>query len=383
MIRAALALAPCLASIRRPEALSMRALASHVLSTACVVEMLDSDVCASDEVPYAISIFLKLSALGGLKELSLFFGDDLQEETPLLLKAIYNLSLQTLDIAYYGGGSLPPLPASWCDVEVGPSLTHLDYRSRRVDPFLELLLRTHAETLEVVDLRRTKNIPVALLSKMPRLRCLRCVPINDLMQLVAVPNLQSLELICVRNLSAFLHDVESFLCVVSQLRRVKLELEDRSIPTDAFLLALSRSPSAPILEALTVKGLIGSLRPVTFIPAEFLSLQCLHLGLVPSDEMLRSVSPTSLPSLTTLTVEAPRDTCLHSWLHYPAVQDVLLRNKGLHLRVSRSKAPEDCACPWCRWGCHVPLGCDFSFSAHARRAGCPVKCLQVVHPVTL
>ncbi|XP_034256459.1 uncharacterized protein LOC117654243 isoform X2 [Thrips palmi] len=377
LLQAALRLAPCLrkVSLRSPH---LQAAACTVCNSKCVVTDLKLSVQNETDAAWATAIVQRLSTLGGLREITLLLNPAAPDALHPLLRMVYCVQdLRVLRIRINSDMSeLPPLLS---DLEPRPSLTTLHYEGAASDPFLCFLLRTHAATLEDVDLYLKDGLPTSLLKSLPRLRSLTCFPTDDLSQLKSLPNLETLGLLDLEVQDAPCPGTVDFLLQGPRLRHVEFHLKpNRPIVGAALLEALAQSPSAPVLERLSLKG-VGEW-PVAAALHRFPSLQALALVLdaMPSDDFFRAVSPASTPRLATLQL-VPHG-CPHAWLHDPAVQDVLARNAGLHLRLSGPPTLEDdCACRWCLWRCHrdelrTHAGLQSAFSAHTRRPGCPRDC---------
>ncbi|XP_034248629.1 uncharacterized protein LOC117649734 [Thrips palmi] len=386
LVRAALALAPCVSALIVDSGLPLEVLASYVPSTTCVVAALHLGVGNQTEALFAALIVQKLSALGGLKMIALNIdhsfppGDTL---TPLL-QAAYNIDgLKELQI---DNNTEKALPAAWCERQVSPSMTKLLYLGPSAGPFLELLLRTHAATLQDVSLYLTEGTPVSFLEKIPGLRHLVCHPHEDLSRLSKLPELQTLDLAESPDDEPFVAGALELLRQASHLRTVTFCFT--WVQPLAPLSALVESPSARLVENLELcSARWADLDVVAAALPQFPSLRTLSLDIVPSYDFLRAVSPTSAPSLTTLKVYPSRRLCLHAWLHDPANQDLLARNARLHLQpifpqsVSTVTISDKCECQWCRWGCHSslrgPISADTSFATHGKMSSCPTGCFQI------
>ncbi|XP_034251883.1 uncharacterized protein LOC117651716 [Thrips palmi] len=288
-----------------------------------------------------------------------------------------------------------PLPSDWCETVGVPSLTRLRYDSPSADPFLELLLRTHAATLRHVELHRLDDVPAVLLARALQLRSLKCLPCEGLSKLVDLPGLAHIDLYCEggsddQEGAAFPPGTLAFLSGASHLRSVKLCLSAED--PDAPLRALSTSPSAQHLQELVALA-DNEDPPETFVTTlvtpflpSFTSLRTLIVDDDLEQDFLLAVSPTVLPCLTTLKVDVLEDSCMHGTLHRPAVHDVLMRNPHLHLYIEKG-FPEKVMCndcPWCKWGCHELLAetknSEVCYSSHSKSATCPKECFQAFSP---
>ncbi|XP_034248611.1 F-box/LRR-repeat protein 12-like isoform X2 [Thrips palmi] len=396
VVRAALLLAPCVRHVHS-DTLGLEALASLVAGTTCVVKELTVSVGSAPDVALATPLIEKLSSLGGLRKLWVSFADTPVATASPLLQVIYSVSdLRELNIWINSDASMP---IAWCDVKQKPSLTLLSYTSPTMDPFLHLMLQTHAATLEKVYLNKVwkmpepasnavpgqSDFPLTLLNAIPRLRALCCFPNDGLSQLQAGDALKELSFTGIHR-EGFPAGALEFIRKATQLQVVNIDLpyEDPSGPVQA----LAESCSAPRLEHLFLRSTHGSnaLDVLAAALPRFPALQTLGVASTPPDSLLRAVSPAALPRLSMFRV-CCFETCAHAWLHDPFVQDVLVRNPQLHLRIEVSAAPvlEDCPCPWCRWGCHKELAQRPSslwsfFSAHRKKADCPRDCFQVALP---
>ncbi|XP_034253401.1 uncharacterized protein LOC117652536 isoform X1 [Thrips palmi] len=378
----ALGVVPCLGEIV-PCGLSvdldaLAQLASFVRETTSVIGRLVFLVNSPTDAAHATTILEKVSSLGGLKRLWLSVGNTPSDAVTPLFQAICSVSsLCELELVC---ASSPPATVSWNDLR-NPSLTRFCYASSSalVDSFPQALLTAHGTTLEEVELSGTEDLPVALLKAMPRLHSVACSPVDSLSQFLPAPTLDTVFLSAPRE-DAFPRGALDLLREASQLKFVSFHFPTES--PAAPLEALVRSRSARCLETLWLYSASAFLDLVAAALPRFPSLHTLYLEDPPSDSFLRAVSPASAPRLATLDVPPPV-SCPHSWLHGPAVVDVLQRNPRLHLRFDRCPGiPDDCPCCWCRWGCHAelrlrPASLDSPFSAHRRRAGCPADCFQV------
>ncbi|XP_034256281.1 uncharacterized protein LOC117654171 [Thrips palmi] len=377
LLQAALRLAPCLreVSLRSPH---LQVAACTVCNTNCVVTNLKLSVQNETDAAWATVIVQSFSTLRGLREITLVLYPAAPGALHPLLRMVYCVQdLRELTIRFDSDMSeLPPLLS---DLEPRPSLTTLRYEGAATDPFFCVLLRTHAATLEVVLLYLRDGLPTSLLGSLPRLRCLGCRPTVDLSQLKSLHNLDTFVLLGREVQDVPCPGTVNFLLQGPRLRSVGFNLgPNHPILGAALLEALAQSPSAPVLERLSLHGVQDSL--VAAALQRFPSLRALTLesDAMPSDAFFRAVSPASTPRLATLQL-VPHG-CPHAWLHDPAVQDVLARNAGLHLRLSGPPTLEDdCACRWCLWRCHrdelrTHAGLQSAFSAHTRRPGCPGDC---------
>ncbi|XP_034255366.1 uncharacterized protein LOC117653669 [Thrips palmi] len=377
VLRAALSLAPCLRQVT-VRASDLEAVACLVQGSACVVTMLRLDVLSPSDAALATIIVNKLSSVGGVRNLCLNIGCPSASPTlPTLLKAI--LCIQGIEELTVNHGHRVPLPAPWCEVPVRPSLTKLALSSRAGGPFMHQLLSTHAATLQDVSIPRLAEaeVPTALLGELPQLRRLACRATQSLSELADHPSLAQIQLF--GGDVAFPDGARALLRRAPHLRA--LEFHGASgISSAADLRELAGSRSAPLLESLIgVGGAPEVLEQLAPLLPRFSSLQCLNLASAPPN-LLRAISPESLPSLSTLSLTCPdQGTCLHAWLHDPAIQDLLLRNPRLHLlHCGLLDVPQGCACVWCRWGCHARLRSGWLYSAHP--GACPRNCFQVAGP---
>ncbi|XP_034231825.1 uncharacterized protein LOC117639909 isoform X1 [Thrips palmi] len=378
VVRAALRLAPCLLRVQWTGA-DLDTFASMVSETSCVVEKLFAIVHSPNDVPLATSIVQKLSGLGGLKTLRLVLNGIAADTLLPLLGTVYTVN--DLRVLHIWIDSDPPvtLSSSWCDTGRNPTLRELMYSAPTVDSFLEVLLVTHAATLEKVILSKVGSVPVHLLNVMPRLRSLSCPPNEALVQL-AVPTLREVTFRAM-HMKAYPAGALAFL-EASQLGDVTLFLSKES--PAAPVQALARSRSAHLVRKLNLRWTPHVLDLVAPSLPCFVALQDLTVDSEPTNGFLQAVTPASLPCLTKLVVNC-FGPCTHAWLHDPATQDVLIRNPRLHLRLSDvAVVPtlDVCTCPWCRWGCHSQLwttrhGLGSAFSSHSREPGCPADCYQV------
>ncbi|XP_034256673.1 uncharacterized protein LOC117654280 [Thrips palmi] len=377
LLQAALRLAPCLREVTllSPD---LQAAACTVFNTKCVVTDLKLSVQNETDAAWATAIVQRFSTLGGLRDIRLYLHRAAPEALHPLLLMVYGVQdLSVLNVHIHSDMSqLPPLLS---DLEPRPSLTVLAYLGAAPDPFLCSLLRTHAATLEDVVLFLADGLPTSLLGSMPRLRSLWCRLTDDLSQLKSLSDLDSFGLLDREVQDVPCPGTVDFLLQGPRLRTVEFDFEpNHPILGAALLEALAQSPSAPVLERLSLHGVQDSLVAAALQRFPSLRALALELDAMPSDDFFRAVSPASTPRLATLQLVPHR--CPHAWLHDPAVQDVLARNAGLHLRLSGPPTLEDdCACRWCLWRCHrdelrTHAGLQSAFSAHTRRPGCPGDC---------
>lgn len=373
VLLAALRLAPCLGAINF-EGLNA-SLTDECIKTACIVEELDLFVHNDSAVMFASAIVKKFSTLGGLRKIKielLGLGTG-ERDLPALVQEV--LSVANLrELRVFTPTPLTVLPST----DSTPSLKSLYYGGAcfNVDPLLEWLLRTHTLTLEHVSLR-TSSLPVSLIKGIAGLRSLSCFVSEDLAKLATLPNLDTVDLwdFAVED---FPSEAVHFLLQAPHLRSVTLPLPTKHPMAPLLALAGHRIETLELRCASAVVDLVASALHLFPALKNFTLSRC-----KPSNYFLKSVSCTSLPHLSSLTVWS-RHSCPHAWLHDPAVQDLLVRNPLLHLRVPKGESiPEGCDCPWCLWGCHATPGfranaCGgFAFSSHSRRAGCPRGCFQV------
>ncbi|XP_034240599.1 uncharacterized protein LOC117644933 isoform X2 [Thrips palmi] len=394
LLHAAFGVAPCISSLQCGGNSSIATLGYFVVGTACVVTKLMLIVESVSEAASATAVICKLTALGGLRKLDLRIRYD-PRECPMvmmtLMKAAY--CIEGLQELHFANSVLKPLPALTGDLDVRPSLTRLTYHARDADSFLLLLLKTHAATLQAVQLDILTDVPVSSLAKLNELRSLECYPSEDLSQLASLPKLESFAPSWTAG-NLIPAGALDFLSQAPHLRT--LLLYPPCTNPEALLRSLVGSRSAQFLVQLDVCA-SADLWDLCVAPAlsNFHSLQSLDMGCEPSDVFLRAVSPTSVPCLTSLLVAFSKGSCLHAWFHRPAIQDVLVRNPRLHLRrsiyyytsenrysgYSSYCGGEDGSCMWCHWGCHGSLmkvsWNKVAASAHARRAACPRDCVQV------
>ncbi|XP_034252221.1 uncharacterized protein LOC117651858 [Thrips palmi] len=391
VLRAATAaLVPCIGRISLD--VPLRSTAALLKDTACVVRALELAVQNSQDAALASTLLSEVSAVGGATELVLLIKCRRPNALQPLLKAVWDRrGLLTLDVT---NNSRRPLPSDWCETVGVPSLTRLRYDSPSADPFLELLLRTHAATLQHVELQRLEDVPASLLAHALQLRSLKCSPCEGLSQLVDLPDLSSIDLShegesnchCLQATAAFPRGTLAFLTEASHLRSVTLCVftEDSEAP----LRALSLSPSAANIENLVALAhdqpesyLLGEIAPFL---SSFRSLRTLIVEDEPVHEFLEAVSPAALPCLTTLKFCIHEDSCMHGTLHTPGVHDLLIRNPRLHVYNFDLHVVCCGECPWCRWGCHEPLkgtaNREVCYSSHSKSASCPEECFQAFSP---
>lgn len=391
VLLAALRRAPCLGSMSLLDVEGpsfMNSVASVVSSMACVVAKVDLFISAQDSVALVTDIVQKVYSMGGLKDLTVFSMHDAQFP-PSFWNMIYGFSgLRKLELRI---GSYPLSSISLPQKAVKSSLTELTYGAS-VDLFIQVLLNTHAATLETVCLVTGGRLPSLSSMQAPKLRSLTCHLNDDLKYSQALSNLHTLRLIAFDDYP-FPPRALDFVRQSSQLRSVKLtSLKPSPTPTD-LLLALAASPSAPALESLTLKCASDSLVAMAATLHRFPSLRSMTLSCVKSvthvspdarlaDNFMRAVNPGSAPSLATLEM-TPLQGCPHAWLHGPAVQDLLARNPRLHLRLDLGDGAnqEHCDCHWCRWGCHGELrpgGLRLrrAYASHSTGPGCPKDCVR-------
>ncbi|XP_034244676.1 uncharacterized protein LOC117647176 [Thrips palmi] len=389
----ALRVVPCLRKLSfvNPEQMvtlaQMKKMPSLLASTECVVAELEvrADVYfAGPEVPLATAMVKKFSALGGLRALRLSFFSLMDSHSlALLLKAALGVSgLRELGIGLCS--RIPSHPALWSLTLKRPSLTKLQYVGK-LNYVLVQLLTTHASTLEDVSVcLGTDHLPMNFLRMMPRLRSLECKA-DALSYSAALSNLNTLKFINEDLPPDFPSSALDFLSQAPHLRSVSFPVPRKNHA--APLQALASSPSARFVESLTLSCVgwdldaIGVELAANIVPLfpslQSLSLECWLHG-DDLDGFLQAVTPTSAPSLTSLSMNPPLGECAHGWLHSPAVQELLERNPRLHLRVLiRNQA--ECRCEWCGLGCHEELRKlddlqHLAMAAHRRMAGCPTGC---------
>ncbi|XP_034252554.1 uncharacterized protein LOC117652031 [Thrips palmi] len=238
VLRAATAaLVPCIGRISLD--VPLRSTAALLKDTACVVRALELAVQNSQDAALASTLLSEVSAVGGATEIVLLIKCRRPNALQPLLKAVWDRrGLLTLDVT---NNSRRPLPSDWCEADGVPSLTRLRYDSPSADPFLELLLRTHAATLQHVELHRLEDVPASLLASALQLRSLKCSPCEGLSKLVDLPDLSSIDLSHESYLNCHCLEAESaafprgtlaFLTEASHLRSVTLcvSTEDSEAP---------------------------------------------------------------------------------------------------------------------------------------------------------
>ncbi|XP_034247784.1 uncharacterized protein LOC117649284 isoform X2 [Thrips palmi] len=396
VLRAALALAPCIGTIAK---VPMEALEPLVSASACTVSGLELSVYGEKSVALALALLSRFSAVSSglrLTKLTLHLSSCLPNATAsLIFQALYAFNgLQDLtfdndlDSAVLG------------ELEVLPSLRKLILTSSSTGAFFNLMLRTHFATLEDVDISYLKtDVPWSSLASLSRLRSLTCYQGEGLSHLAALP-IAHLD-ISIEEDDACAPGALEFLSKASHLRTVKLSATRNVIK--APLLALGKSLSAPTLESLDVNGDydfrwagVATMVTPVLVLSKFLSLKSLILTInnepLPED-LLQAVSPTSSPCLTMLELhvketlelwfndsESETSLCLHEAVHGPFVLDLFVRNPRLHLRVVEWYRYYCKDCSWCWWGCHARLHREavVSLSSHSLGAGCPLDCYQVI-----
>ncbi|XP_034251691.1 uncharacterized protein LOC117651625 [Thrips palmi] len=393
VLRAALAVAPCIGTIGEVPIEALEPL----VATACTVSELKLLVVGKESAALASALLSRFSTVSSglrLKKLSLEVRGPLTRTSRRLLKQVCSFTgLQDLSIDLKG--ELPE--REWSKLNVQPSLSKLSYTSSSRDAFLQLLLSTHSATLENVDLqfREYFELPWRSLASLSRLRSLRCFQDDGLSKLAALPNLNSVELEANDQwYDGFDPGAVEFLSKAPHLRMVKLGAVSHDT---APLLALANSPSAPHLEKLHIYPWFQDLDDesnvfdtLASVLQEFVSLNSLIAVIdeLPYD-LLQVISPISSPKLTVLVladVTGEKFKCLHETLHDPFVQDLLVGNPQLHLRLKAHDEDMDLksckSCSWCRRSCHVRLRRDVrvALSSHCRRGGCPVDCYQAFQP---
>ncbi|XP_034256653.1 uncharacterized protein LOC117654276 [Thrips palmi] len=374
---AALRLAPCLRTLIVVSPFSAN-LTAAVYSTTCVVSELALVLEDESGQAFAVAALHVISALGGLRKLDLdiMYAIASFETDPILRVAF---SLKDIRLLTFNSVELSSLPQTVSWPEGRPSVTCLSYQARvdDVDPFMGLVLRTHAATLEEVAISRVLGeLPVALLVNMPRLWSLRCSSQDCVSQLQGLPNLKSLS---VEHDGAWSPGLLDYLRQAPRLQSVTFEGLKAHIDIVAPLRALAESPCANALQSLSLPCKLEMFELVASTLPQFPSLQTLELLIEdagPFDSFLRAVSSSTAPCLTELRL-APGG-CPHAFLHGPALLDVLARNPRLHFRILSAVWPY-CACQWCAWGCHVELrgaALGRAFAGHARTTDCPKDCFK-------
>ncbi|XP_034247565.1 uncharacterized protein LOC117649179 [Thrips palmi] len=382
VLRAALALAPCIGTIAK---VPVEALEPLVSTSACTVSGLELSVYGEKSAALALALLSRFSAVSSglrLTKLTLDLNWLSYETHSLIFKAVYAFNgLQDLTF----NEDLDE--DEWGELEVLPSLKKLRSTSSSTGAFFNLMLRTHCATLEDVDVFYLgTDVPWSSLASLSKLRSLKCYQGEGLPHLAALPIAQ-LHIA----FDGAIPGALEFLTKASHMRTVKF----CGLPHElnAPLLALGNSPSAETLEILEVNGKedcnyasdVSGMVVASVLP-KFPSLKSIIMSIDDelSEDLLQAVTPTSSPCLTMLEIlqtgSSETTLCLHEAVHGPFVLDLFVRNPRLHLRVVDCYRAYCKFCPWCRWGCHARLGrgAVVSLSSHSWRAGCPLDCYQVI-----
>ncbi|XP_052125885.1 uncharacterized protein LOC113207323 [Frankliniella occidentalis] len=317
-------------------------------------------------------------ALGRMKILDLYLPSNINE-TPLLRTVATISGLESLRISCYSRA----FPRSLTGLRMPrSSLKHFSCTHRpRSEAFCNLMLTTHAATLEHVDLLdeyTPSSATAPLLAAIPNLRQLECCTLPGLGAVgAACESLASLELNITRGepgerFESRMREAAELLRHAKQLRRLELKYNssDVSMPAAAdmdLILALVPAGRRSRLEWLRIcnldddwDGYSYQLQTLWDLLPSLPCLRHLDVGPVPFEFLLR-VTPETTPALRTLMVftESGDAVCAHDFLHTEVVQTVLSVNPSLRLYVYLPKyCGQSDPCEACALGCHQELRDD-------------------------
>ncbi|XP_052121393.1 uncharacterized protein LOC127749021 isoform X1 [Frankliniella occidentalis] len=345
----------------------------------CAVEELVLHVERSAGAVHAALLIERQLALGRLKRLRVIilsteFVDEQLDETDarVLFETLASATASGLECltvcSDVANAQNVRLPAT-CTLGAVPSTmraltcTHFP----RMEPLFDLVLSSHAATLEsVAHITADMTSAVGLLAGLPRLRKLSCELHPGLDALVACKALTDLTVMVERE-DAQPAGAVRLLGQACQLRKVALVHGERPscvAAVEELLLALA-SPARPAAETLEVTH--TSRTPWTPSPVSVRAEPLLGaLSRLPalreltldweSDQLLRGVRPGTTPALMSLDLRTQRgDTCGHGWVHNEDFMAFMLANPSLHVRV----ANWECDCEFCEDpDCHHQLQCD-------------------------
>ncbi|XP_052124042.1 uncharacterized protein LOC113211243 [Frankliniella occidentalis] len=255
----------------------------------------------------------------------------------------------------------------------GASLKSFEHHPQSPDeePFCDLILSTHAATLESVSLGYYPLISTSastLLAGMPHLRRLRCGMMPGLEAVAGCEQLRLLHL-CVAYDGEALATAE-FLRRATQLLKVRLQCVPYvgmapSSDMD-FVLALAATGRSH-LEDLSInvedwhqdhipQQQQSLLKALPRLPA----LKHLEVHGEANDELLLGITPANAPALRTLNVFTISSVeCAHDALHRGAVQKLLSLNPELEFSTYvQSYCSTGGRCAWCSLGCHQEMRDD-------------------------
>ncbi|KAJ1525511.1 hypothetical protein ONE63_010319 [Megalurothrips usitatus] len=372
-------------SLRRaPCARSLSVMERHwemAAATGCAARRLSVTMRASGDatVARATDVIRRQVQLGRLEDLSVSvcFGSSGGRRAFMAMMRVVNsagtLARVSIDHTLPLQEAAEPGDAA-CPAAAPPArLTHLTYTSAVQDSGAELLLRSHAATLEVARLRNTVgNLDWARLPAFPSLRSLECPVMQGMECLLRCPRLERLKLTV--DLPEGARRDQPGLAGVRQLLRDATQLKSLVFVYGNFDkreadLVLSLGAASPVrpraLELLTFcysrylpkEGRDVLQRNLSLVLPRLPRLAKLALSFPPSSELLASIDPCSAPSLRRLASDFAWEEglCGHCWWHSAEVRALMQRHPSLHLVTER--CVRSCGRGFCVGNCHqLPTG---------------------------
>ncbi|XP_034254544.1 uncharacterized protein LOC117653184 isoform X2 [Thrips palmi] len=368
---AVLRLAPCASRLSMRFEGDSDALGTLAATTRCAaVELMlevDDDPARLDAAKLAIR---NQAALGMLRTLQVYMEvyrtNDGHVFADLLAEAFSTQGLTRLVVVVLaimewpvGAGPAPPIPASIKEV----ALTDVDPR------FVHCVLRSHAATLQAVQLWGDCQGVAPLLAAIPGLQRLECPVMEDLPLVAKCASLRSLNLTvkdCKDSAveAASQATAAAFLRAATHLEELQLRYGcHRLVPVEQGLLTVLASSGRAALRKLDFTylpqpGLNGRLEmelasALLGLPA----LEWLILSNAVSWRVLASIHAGRMPRLRGLSIPGyyrmTETWCAHAAMHEPDVCRVLASYSHFFLVVRNSLCGEERRCEHCAKGCHA------------------------------
>ncbi|XP_034254571.1 uncharacterized protein LOC117653189 isoform X1 [Thrips palmi] len=358
---AVLRVAPCASSLSmwfegRSDALGTLAATTRCAAAELIIYV-DNDPARLEAAKLAIR---NQAALGMLRTLDVRVvahkSNDIHA-ADLLAEACSTQGLARLvvDVSYgirwcKGAGPSPLIPASIKEVAL-----------RNVDPrFVHRVLRSHAATLQAVQLRGNCQGVAPLLAAIPGLQRLECPVMEDLPLVAKCASLRSLKLAVVycRDEAAF-QAAAAFLRAATHLEELQLEYYSLgSVRVEQGLLTALASSGRAALRKLVYSCLIGfEDRLETELASALPGLPALEWLVLPGTvprRVLAAINPGSAPRLRGLMIAnwTSEAGCLHADMHEPDVSRVLASYSHFYLVVRNRSCRQERQCEHCAKGCH-------------------------------
>ncbi|XP_034254098.1 uncharacterized protein LOC117652957 [Thrips palmi] len=246
-----------------------------------------------------------------------------------------------------GAEPAPLIPASIKEVTL-----------ENVDPrFVHRVLRSHAATLQAVQLRGDCQGVAPLLAAIPGLRHLDCPVMEDLPLLAKCASLRSLKLTAEYPDEAAFQAAAAFLRAATHLEELELPWYYYSVPVEQGLLTALASSGRAALRKLGLAYFTGlDVRLETELASALPGLPALEWLVLPrtvSRRVLAAINPGSAPRLRGLCIPDWSEAgCVHAVMHEADVSRVLASYSRFFLVVENFWCWEEQRCEHCTKGCH-------------------------------